>query len=299
MSFWLKSAPWPPRSSPSIDMSQSAEIVMDAVRAADHDRYLTALYAPADKRDALFSLYAFNAEIASVRDRIHEALPGEVRLQWWRDVIAAGGEAGAGHPTAEALNATTATFNLPKLAFENMLDARIFDLYDDPMPSRTDLEGYCGETAAALIQLATMVLDPGEAPRFAELAGRAGCAQAMTGLLLLLPLHRKRGQCFIPADILAAAGSSAQEFVTGDGGPGAKRAVAAMMALAREHLTAFERGASVLPVSLRPAFLPLTLSRAYLGKMENGSPLDGVARLSALRRHWLLLRRASKGWPAL
>ncbi|RUT96606.1 phytoene/squalene synthase family protein, partial [Mesorhizobium sp. M7A.T.Ca.TU.009.01.3.2] len=52
---------------------------MDAVRAADHDRYLTALYAPDDKRDALFSLYAFNAEIAGIRDRIHEALPGEVR----------------------------------------------------------------------------------------------------------------------------------------------------------------------------------------------------------------------------
>jgi 15-cis-phytoene synthase len=299
MSFWRKSAPWPPRSSPSIDMSQGAEIVMDAVRVADHDRYLTALYAPADKRDALFSLYAFNAEISGIRDRIHEALPGEVRLQWWRDVIAAGGEAGAGHPTAEALNATIATFGLPKPAFENMLDARIFDLYDDPMPSRTDLEGYCGETAAALIQLAAMVLDPVEAPRFAELAGRAGCAQAMTGLLLLLPLHRKRGQCFVPADILAAAGSSPEEFVAGDGGPGAKRAVAAMMALAREHLSAFERGAPALPVSLRPAFLPLALSRAYLGKMENGSPLEGVARLSALRRHWLLLRRAGKGWPAL
>ncbi|WP_164831809.1 squalene/phytoene synthase family protein, partial [Mesorhizobium sp. M7A.F.Ca.CA.004.05.2.1] len=66
-------------------MSQNAKIVMDAVRAADHDRYLTALYAPDDKRDALFSLYAFNAEIAGIRDRIHEALPGEVRLHWWRD----------------------------------------------------------------------------------------------------------------------------------------------------------------------------------------------------------------------
>lgn len=280
-------------------MSQNAKIVMDAVRAADHDRYLTALYAPADKRDALFSLYAFNAEIAGIRDRIHDALPGEVRLQWWRDVIAAGGEAGAGHPVAEALNATTARYSLPKLAFDNMLEARIFDLYDDPMPSRTDLEGYCGETAAALIQLAAMVLDPVAAPRFAELAGRAGCAQAMTGLLLLLPLHHKRGQCFIPADILAAAGSSPEEFVAGDGGAGAKRAVAAMMALARDHLSAFEQGASALPVSLRPAFLPLALSRAYLAKMENGSPLHGVARLSALRRHWLLLRRASKGWPAL
>ncbi|MET2826431.1 phytoene/squalene synthase family protein [Mesorhizobium shangrilense] len=280
-------------------MADNAKIVMEAVRAADHDRYLCALYAPEDKRDALLSLYAFNAEIAGVRDRIHEALPGEVRLQWWRDVIAAAGEAGAGNPVAEALNATIAASNLPKPAFENMLEARIFDLYDDPMPSRTDLEGYCGETAAALIQLAAMVLDPVEAPRFAELAGRAGCAQAMTGLLLLLPLHRKRGQCFVPADILAAVGSSPEEFVAGDGGPGAGGAVAAMIALAREHFSAFEQGASALPASLRPAFLPLALSRTYLAIMERPghSPLAGVARLSALRRHWLLLRRASKGWP--
>jgi len=279
-------------------MSQNAKIVMDAVRAADHDRYLTALYAPADKRDALFSLYAFNAEVAGIRDRIHEPLPGEVRLQWWRDFIAADSDgAGIGHPVADALKATISAHRLPKLAFDNMLEARIFDLYDDPMPSRTDLEGYCGETAAALIQLATMVLDPVDAPRFTELAGRAGCAQAMTGLLLLLPLHRKRGQCFIPADILAAAGSSPEEFVAGDGGPGAQRAVAAMIALAREHLSAFEQGAAGLPVSLRPAFLPLALSRAYLDRMEGSrhSPLDSIVRLSALRRHWLLLRRASKG----
>ncbi|TPK38074.1 MULTISPECIES: phytoene/squalene synthase family protein [unclassified Mesorhizobium] len=271
---------------------------MGAVRAADHDRYLSALYAPTDKREALFSLYAFNAEIAGIRDRIREALPGEVRLQWWRDVIAAEGSE-TGHPIADVLKATISRYGLPKQAFENMLEARIFDLYDDPMPSRTDLEGYCGETAAALIQLAAMVLDPGVAPRFAELAGRAGCAQAITGLLLLLPLHRSRGQCFVPADILAAAGSSPEEFVTDHGGPGAQRAVAAMIALAREHLSAFEKGASDLPASLRPAFLPLVLSRAYLTKMERGPPLNGTVRLSTMRRHWLMLRRAMVGWPAV
>ncbi|TIX78795.1 MAG: phytoene/squalene synthase family protein, partial [Mesorhizobium sp.] len=87
--------------------------------------------------------------------------------------------------------------------------------------------------------------------------------------------------------------------VAGDGGPGAQRAVAAMIALAQEHLAAFESGASALPVSLRPAFLPLALSRAYLGKMGSSphSPLNGVAQLSAWRRHWLLLRRATRGWP--
>lgn len=302
MCCWRKTAPWPQRSLQSIDVAENTKLVMETVRAADHDRYLSVLYAPDNKRDALFSLYAFNAEIAGIRDRIHEALPGEVRLQWWRDVIAAEEDrTQIGHPVADALRAAISAHRLPKAAFDNMLEARIFDLYDDPMPSRTDLEGYCGETAAALIQLAAIVLDPVQAPRFAELAGRAGCAQAMTGLLLLLPLHRKRGQCFVPADILAAAGSSPQEFVTGDGGPGAERAVAAMIALAREHLSAFEQGTFALPVSLRPAFLPLALTRAYLDKMDGSrhSPLDSAVRLSALRRHWLLFRRATQGWPAV
>ncbi|WP_292371190.1 phytoene/squalene synthase family protein [Mesorhizobium sp.] len=282
-------------------MAVGSTIVVDAVRAADPDRYLSALYAPAGKRAALFALYAFNAEIASVRDRIHEPLPGEVRLQWWRDVIMAEGEADAGHPTADALRAAITAYRLPKAAFDNMLEARIFDLYDDPMPSRTDLEGYCGETAAALIQLAAMALDPTAAPRFAELAGRAGCAQAITGLLLLLPLYRRRGQCYVPADILVAAGTTPEEFVKGEGDAAAERAVAAMIALAREHLGAFERGASALPVSLRPAFLPLALTRAYLDKMEKAgrSPLADTATLSALRRHWLLLRHAMRGWAPL
>lgn len=279
-------------------MAGNAEIVMQAVRTADRDRYLAALYAPADKRDALLSLYAFNTEIAGIRDRIHEALPGEIRLQWWRDVIAAGNPA-TGHPLADALIETITKHALPITAFENYLDARIFDLYDDPMPSRTDLEGYCGETAGAIIQLSAIILDPLAAPECAQLAGRAGCAQAIAGLLLMLPIHRARGQCFVPRDILAAAGSSPEEFIAGDGGPGAAGAVSAMVALAHEHLAAFEQEASTLPQALRPAFLPLALTRASLGLLSGpgSDPLRRIAELSGWRKQWLLLQRAWRGWP--
>jgi phytoene synthase len=281
-------------------MNDPGRLVLETVRAADPDRYVSVLYAAEEKRGALLSLYGFNAEIAGVRDRIREALPGEVRLQWWRDVIAAGSaaDAGAGHPLAEALVAAIAAHKLPLQAFDNYLEARVFDLYDDPMPSRTDLEGYCGETASALIQLAALVLDPAEAPRFAGLAGHAGCAQAIAGLLLLLPRHRARGQCFVPLDVLAAAGTSPEEFLGGDGGPAAGRAVAAMVALAREHLAAFGKGAPSLPASLRPAFLPLALTQAYLDRVERLGPaaLAKTPLLPLWLRHWLMFRRAARGW---
>ena len=264
----------------------------------DRDRYLAALYAPTSRRDALFSLYAFNAEIAGVRDRVRDALPGEIRLQWWRDTIASAGEgSGGGHPLAEALLTTINEHRLPWSAFDNYLDARIFDLYNDPMPSRTDLEGYCGETAGAIIQLSAMILDRDAAPQCAELAGRAGCAQAITGLLRLMPAHRARGQCFVPADILAAIGSSPEEFVSGDGGDAA-RAALAMAALAREHLAAFLAGAAALPQTLRPAFLPLASASAYLDLVEKDPErsLRAPAEIAAWKKQWLYFRRASRGW---
>jgi len=270
------------------------------VREADPDRYLAALYAPQERRGALLALYAFNVEIAAVRDRIRQPLTGEIRLQWWRDAIGAAADpaAAAGHPVAAALLDTIRTHNLPLNAFSNMIEARIFDLYDDPMPSRTDLEGYCGETASALIQLSALVLDPEAAVRTAALAGHAGCAQAIAGLLLLLPLHRRRGQCYIPLDLLQAVGTTRDGLVSGDDREGAARAVMAMAALGREHFDAFRREARALPTTLRPAYLPLALTGAYLDRIQAGAvdPLEESASLTALRRHWLLLKGALRGW---
>src|ERR1700742_3933131 len=98
------------------------------VRATDKDRFLVTLFAPADKRGPLFALYAFNAEIASVRDRAREPMPGEIRLQWWRDVINGerAGEAAA-NPVAAALTEIAERFSLPKQRFLDLIEAHAFD----------------------------------------------------------------------------------------------------------------------------------------------------------------------------
>ena len=60
------------------------------VRAADKDRFLATLFAPAEHRRGLFALYAFNIEVSRVREVVREPLSGEIRLQWWSEVL--GGE---------------------------------------------------------------------------------------------------------------------------------------------------------------------------------------------------------------
>jgi 15-cis-phytoene synthase len=268
----------------------------ETLRTSDPDRYLSVLYAPEPKRPALLALYAFNVEAASVRDRVRQALPGEIRLQWWRDAIAK--DEAQGHPLADSLLAAIREHDLPRKAFDDYLEARIFDLYNDPMPGRAELEGYCGETASALIQLACLVLDREAASVVADAAGHGGCAHAITGLLRSLPLTRARGQCYVPGDLLAAAGTTPEDFITGRNRPAAQRAVAAMTALAAEHMAKFEGLARAIPPPLRPAFLPLATTRAYLAKISRSGfdALSERADIAALRRHWLVFRRAGSGW---
>lgn len=57
------------------------------MRKHDPDRFLTALFSPAEKREALFTLYAFNHELARAREVAREPLMALVRLQWWREVV--------------------------------------------------------------------------------------------------------------------------------------------------------------------------------------------------------------------
>lgn len=279
-------------------MDQRAQHVREIVRRADPDRYLSVLYAPEDRRDALYALYAFDAEIGRIRDLISEPMPGEIRLQWWRDVLAAAqpGAAG-GHPVAAALVEAIGKHALSRTAFDNYLEARIFDLYDDPMPGRNELEGYCGETNSTLIQLAALILDPEATPAYSEVSGHAGCAQRIAALIRAMPLHRARGQCYVPAEILAAAGLDRAAYLAGQERLAMRTMVEAMTSLAREHLRAFHAGASRLPQSLRPAFLPLAVTPALLDRIDPDQAWTAPApEPSALRRHWLMFRRARKGW---
>src|SRR5262249_5331130 len=128
-------------------------------RAADKDRFLTALFAPAKRRDALFALYAFNLEIARVREVVREPVAGEIRLQWWSDVLGgAGRDEVAAHPVAAALLATIARYRLPLEPFKALIDARRFDLYDEPMATLAALEAHPDRASASLSPLAAPTL---------------------------------------------------------------------------------------------------------------------------------------------
>jgi len=273
----------------------SAQILAD-LRDTDRDRYLACLLAPADKQRSLAALYAFNAEIARIRDLVHEPIPGEIRMQWWRDLIGNDAASGEGHPLAEALLQCIREHRLPVSVLQKMIDARIFDLYDDPLEDRSALEGYAGETASALIQLSSLVLDPQNAAKSAEAAGHAGVAQTVAGLLMLLPLHLRRGQVYLPAELLRATGLDRETLIAGKDSDGIGRAIRAFSGFGRDHLAKARAQMAAISPSNFPAFVPLALAEPIFDRAEAAGAglLKTPIRPAQWRRQWWMWRAARR-----
>lgn len=223
----------------------------DLVAKADKDRFLSCLFAPQDAQPHLFALYAFNVEIARIRDTVSEPQVGLVRQQWWLDTIdGIYADRTPDHPVAQALVAAIAKGNLPKHALHNLIIAREFDLYDDPMPSLADLEGYLGETSSSLIQMAALILGKG-AP---EAAGLAGVAFGLAGVLRL---QKPR---YLPRDMV-------QEL-------GEKETITQLCAHARKRLNEARALLGAVPAQALPAFLPASLTELYVKRVESGGALE-------------------------
>src|SRR5262249_55192448 len=153
----------------------------DLIRRHDKDRFLADLLLPAAARRHAQALHAFSFEIARVREAVSEPLPGELRHQWWRDVLAgeARGDAAA-NPVAAALLDTRDRFRLPNERLAALIDARSFDLYDEAMPDFAALEAYGRDTSSALFVLVADILaqalGQAEQPQAAAAAQPAGLA---------------------------------------------------------------------------------------------------------------------------
>ncbi|MGJ4855664.1 phytoene/squalene synthase family protein [Labrys sp. La1] len=251
----------------NISMSNQA-YCESLLREHDRNRWLANLFAPAEHRRALNALYAFNSEIERVRDMVSEPLPGEVRLQWWRDLLEgqARGQI-SGHPVASELMAAIDRYHLPVSALVTLIDAHTHDLYDDLLQSITDLEGYCGETYSSLFRLASLILADGGDAGSADLAGHAGVAYGIACLMKQAARHAARGQIFVPADLALKHGTAREDLLNGRS-TGEMRAMFGELAgAALHHLDAAEQLLPAVPSAAAPAYIGLALVRPLLKRM--------------------------------
>jgi phytoene synthase len=265
------------------------------VRDVDKDRYLAGLFTPVSARPHVFALYAFNAEVAAVRERTREPLAAEIRLQWWRDVLAgtAAGDSDR-HPVAVALMDTIERRRLPREPLLALIEARRFDAYNEPMRSTAALVEYLRATSSTLFDAAGRLVDEGSAALMA--ADAAGQAYGINGLLRALPIHASRGQVYLPADLLAETGTEPADIISGKDTPALRAALSAMRRWATNKLNEAEMKLSATLSGRKAAFLPLALVRGYLERMERPDyqPFRTPVELPQWRRQWTIWRAARR-----
>jgi phytoene synthase len=278
-------------------MQDSFEHCAALVRSADKDRFIAALFAPAEQRRALFALYAFDLELARVSFLVKETLAGEIRLQWWLE--AASGrrnDEAQGQPVASALREVIERYDLPRRSFEQMIEARRLDLNKDPIRNMSELENYCRATSSTVITLAARVLEPRISAADLAFADLAGSSLGITGLLRAFPFAASRGHVSIPQEILDRHRLDTKEVLAGRSVPGLLESLAELRAQARLHFEAARGAITEAPARVIPAWLPASLIPRYLRVLDRGSaePFRSI-EVPQWIRQWIMWRAARSG----
>ncbi|TPQ34559.1 phytoene synthase [Bradyrhizobium guangdongense] len=270
--------------------TDAAAFCADLVRSHDFPRYASTLFVPATERRALLALYAFNVEIVRVRDQVTQPLPGEIRMQWWTDMLAGHVHGSAeGNPVAAELLLAIRDFSLPVEPLSLLAEEHQFDLYNDPMPTMAALEGYLSATSSALFALAARVLaQPSAAAE--HLARHAGLAQGIVQVMANLPRDAAHRQLFVPQQLLESHGSHMEEVFSAKETPTIRAALEALAGDGRQHLATAQSLLGDLPPAARRAFLPLALVRRDLAQLARAdrNPFlpQPVSRLATLWTLW-------------
>jgi phytoene/squalene synthetase len=131
----------------------------DLVRRGDPDRFLAAMAAPLAAREVLFPLYAFNLEVARAPWVTAEPLIAEMRLQWWRDVLAeiASGAPPRAHEVVGPLAGVMAR-GVPADLLDGMVAARRWDIAREGFPDMGALIAHLDRTGGSLMWASALAL---------------------------------------------------------------------------------------------------------------------------------------------
>lgn len=241
-------------------------------RAHDPDRFLCVLFAPAELRDALFALIAYNHELARAREAAALPIAAQIRLQWWRDTVeaAAAGRPVPRHEVATPLQAEIAAGRLDPAALVAMAEAREAECEEDGLATEQAFVAWLRGTAGGWSAAAGGAL--GAEAEAREVLRALGAAYGLAGVLRSVPAHAAQGRCLLPGDRLAEAGITPEAVVADPGAP-ALRALCAGMAA--EGLSALASARRDIARGTVAAALPAVLARRDLRRIAAGQAVAG------------------------
>lgn len=246
------------------------------VKKYDPERYMCSLFAEGERQKALEVLYAFNLEIAKIKEMVSDVMPGMIRLVWWREVIEEiyAGKNPRAHEVAEQLAVIIKKYNLSQEYFLRIIEGREHDFDEEPPEHISVLEKYAANTSSSLLFLALEILEIND-DNSKHVAEHIGIVWCIAGLLRSAYINMPEGKFILfPQTLMNDAGIAKDSYGSKDFLKGSKKLVEKLVEYARFHA----RKAKELTRKInkksrkksRPVFALRIIAEDYLKQIEKG-----------------------------
>ncbi|WP_244464376.1 squalene/phytoene synthase family protein [Candidatus Liberibacter africanus] len=260
----------------------------------DYNHYLACLLSPSTFRISIAFLYHFNADLMRIRDVARNPIMGDIRLQWWKDIFESSHHdipPKSASPFAVELLSIIHQYHLPYQCFLDMIEAHLFDSYNDSIFDCKNFEIYAFKTSSHLIRLVAMMLDNEKYSSSLRFIKHAGIAQLIGQLISQLPIHCHRRQLYIPLDILGAVGLDRESFLYAQDSERISRVIRIFAELGLENLYKAREGLSYISSNIFPAFIPVGITEGILKNAQsNGFKIfSNSHKISQFMHQWRML----------
>lgn len=269
----------------------SPDMIEQAAQVAPDQTLATSFLSPG-ARAGMVALILFAHELARARQAVSEPMLAAIRLQWWREALDEIYEAKKvrAQPTAQALAETIATFDLPRVWLDAMVDGFGVEQDEAPFATWADLAKHGDQTYGNFNRLALLIAGaPAISASMDQVARHAGIMWRMCDLLAQWPRWTHRRQLFLPVE--AQNGLDLETTFSGKTSPKLVRA----LAQAHSHILDAHRAVNQAcrQVSFGQAFpavayaaLAMPYAKAFKVLSD---PFRQVASLSLLERQLRLV----------
>lgn len=246
-------------------------------------------FLPAERRRAIIALYAFCREVDDVVDETTDDAVARIKLQWWRNEVAAIFGGAPQHPVAQALKPVVQIFGLPQEHLLAVIDGMAMDLDLDRYSDFALLERYCYRVAGVVGLMSAQIFGYSD-DSTRNYARDLGIAFQLTNIIRDVGEDARRGRIYLPQDEMARFGVTDSELFRKEITPGFRSLMQFQLHRARRF---YDKALAALPAvdrrAQRPGLIMAAIYRALLDEIERDGfrVLDRRLSLTPLRKAWI------------
>ena len=263
--------------------------------------YYSFLVLPAEQRQAIVAVWDF---CRAVDDAVDEnpagtEAAGREAVGFWRAELARCYDGSApSTPQGQRLQPFISRFDLPRQAFEDVIDGVAMDLDTTRYQTFDDLFEYCRRVASAVGLICIRIFGC-RSDRARDYALNLGVALQLTNILRDIPDDLARGRVYLPLDDLAAHGCTVDDLAGGVVTEPVRRLLAFECARAREF---YQRAILARPDEDRRRLVAAEIMRAVyfetLQRIERNGYDVFTARVRVRRPMQACIALRQWLWPA-